>query len=482
MPYEGEFANKASHSNIIKNPDVELFLKECTYLKIPSKEEGETIRAKFLSVPVLDVTLPEQVIAFDGSLYEASIDEYLPSTKVGYVKLGSMLINMTQFKNLRVNNGRFVDPFRVAELQSNNDPLTFSLPSANIRWGAKETVQHSFRAAVDHALYSSKTRFRENDPSTSLRATLFHLAALRDGESATGDVSKLKIHKCPTCGKGPVLVEDSPVQQYCSNEECKADVYPSDCLRIWEEVSEYQSNSSALTRFMLTVEHMLPIHYIRYLAENSFSLLGSLAFFIDGPLALFGPSAWLHASIMKYIYEINQRLIKAQLPSLIIIGLQKTGQIADHIQLVKRLIPPNRTLIHETIPRNSIFALDDDYRYQYVCTGREKAKNGFGAETYYGQDFIYNTLSNRTFVFALPYPYAEKSSIPGFRIEKTNLESYTALSRALALIHHLETDLYKNAVVPIALAHKYTAISLSPGGRVLDLLTRKALFSKSHDR
>lgn len=36
-------------------------------------------------------------------------------------------------------------------------------------------------------------------------------------------------------------------------------------------------------------------------------------------------------------------------------------------------------------------------------------------------------------------------------------------------------DLYENSVVPIALARRYTAISLMPGGRVLDIFTWRAL-------
>jgi hypothetical protein len=115
------------------------------------------------------------------------------------------------------------------------------------------------------------------------------------------------------------------------------------------------------------------------------------------------------------------QLVEAKLPPLIIIGLQKTGQIVDHIHLFSRFTPEN------SIPENSVFALDDEYRYRYVCTGREQAKNGFGAETYYGQDFICNTSSNRKFVFALPYPCPDKSSLSDFKTEKTNLQLYTEL-------------------------------------------------------
>lgn len=36
-------------------------------------------------------------------------------------------------------------------------------------------------------------------------------------------------------------------------------------------------------------------------------------------------------------------------------------------------------------------------------------------------------------------------------------------------------DLYENAVIPVALAHRHASISLAPGGKVLDLVTRHGL-------
>jgi hypothetical protein len=36
-------------------------------------------------------------------------------------------------------------------------------------------------------------------------------------------------------------------------------------------------------------------------------------------------------------------------------------------------------------------------------------------------------------------------------------------------------DLYDNALVPVALAHRHASISLVPGGKVLDLLVRSGL-------
>jgi NurA domain len=464
MPYQGEFANKASHFDIIKDPEVTQFLKECDYLKQPSDEEGQIMGACFEAPPSIEnVQLPRQVIAIDGSNYPVSINEKLPSTEIGYVKIGSVLIDMAKFGSLRV--GRFVDPFKVAELQEDNNALKFLLPSSNICWKGKSSVRDSFRAAVDDHLYSEKTRFNADDPQTSLRTTLFHLASRRPGDMGTSDPNTLKIYKCLECGTGPIELKDIPSPQNCPS--CNVELYPSDCLRLWEEVNESQSNNSVLLRFMQVVEHLLPMHYVRHVVDHSLASLGSIAFFVDRPLAVFGTAAWLHGSIMRYLSEINSRLSKIQQPSVFIIGLQKTGQVVDHVSLIERFIQDNR-----------IFAIKDDYRYHYIIPGRDPSQSGFGAETYYGQDFIYKTNSGRSFVFALPYPFDVKDS-NSFHQSKIEIQRYENLSRAISLINHFECDLYENALIPIALANKYTAISLMPGGKVLDILTRETLSRNS---
>lgn len=462
MPYENEYAHKTSHMHFVKNPEVLAFLDNCEYLTVPSDEEAQQMAAYFLP-PTRDESrpLPEMALAIDGSPYESSKDDRLPSTKIGYLKVGAILFSLEQFNSLR--NGRFVDPFRVATLQDNNTTLSFVLPSANVKLKGKANVRDSFRAALDAQFLSKATRFDDKNHHTSLRSTLFHLAYRRPGKLKSRDPFHLKIHACPTCKDGPVEVEDKEDAQFCPF--CGAEVYPTDCLRLWEEVSDYQSNYTALSRLMTVLEHLLPIHYIRFVADRALFTLTRIAFFLDGPLAIYGPSAWLHRSIMIYLHEINAKLMRQNQPPLLIIGLQKTGQIVDHVNMIDRYIPPDR-----------LFCIDDDYRYKFILANRDPSANGYGSETYYGQDFIFKTRNGRTFVFALPYPYASKDAPDSdFIKEKVDWRRYPMLPVAVRLIEHLESDLYRNAVVPIALAHRYTAISLQPGGRVLDLLTKRVL-------
>lgn len=55
------------------------------------------------------------------------------------------------------------------------------------------------------------------------------------------------------------------------------------------------------------------------------------------------------------------------------------------------------------------------------------------------------------------------------------MNKYKNLNRALFLLEEFECDLYSNTVIPVALARKHTVISLKPGSKILDLLTRKSL-------
>lgn len=462
MPYEGEFASKTAHVDILNNPDIKAMLGDCTFLKPPSDEEAQHLADQFIEPPSLEEeSLPQFVIAVDGSNHEVSIDDKLPSTKFGFIKVGVVLIDLREFDNLTVNN--FVDPFRVAALKNKNTSLSFFVPSANIKWQDHDNVRDSFRALLDHQLYDERTRFVEDDPRTSLRSTLFTLASLRPGEMGTGDDEKLKIHKCPSCGEGPITVEDKPEQQYCRH--CNNKVYPADCLRLWEEVNDFQSNQTAITRMMMILEHILPAHYIRFFLKASLLSLTNVAFFVDGPLAMFGNAAWIHRSLMIFLENAKRKLARFNAKPILMIGLQKSGQVVDYINFVDRFLP-----------RNKIYCIDDEFRYKYMLGNRDPAAKTFGFETYYGQDFIYKTPSGKTFNFLIPYPFASKDLAHiDFNQAKTALDNYENLPRAIALINHLESDLYRNAVVPIALAHRFTAISFEPGGRVLDLFARHTI-------
>jgi hypothetical protein len=212
------------------------------------------------------------------------------------------------------------------------------------------------------------------------------------------------------------------------------------------------------------VEHLSVVQHVRYLIDRSPQALSGLCFFVDGPLAFFGNAAWMHAQVMRILEEAADELRRRRMPEFTIIGLQKTGQVVEHAAAIDRLLPPGR-----------ILPIDDQYRGEFIAQRPEGWEGTFGYETYYGQDFILKTATGRLFIFALPYPFRSKEPVSSFRDDKADLNRYRTLGTAISTITHFELDLYQNAVVPIALAHRHASISLVPGGRVLDLLTASAI-------
>jgi hypothetical protein len=480
MPFENERSNKTSHGDVLRNPDVTNFLAQCKIMTPPTEEEAKAFASQFVEAPSrADVDLPATVVALDGSLYESQVyPGQLPSTRVGYVKVSTFMIDTQQFAGIVDQGSGLVDPFRLAKLQDDASALALALPGPNVRYDGRATVREGFRAALEKHFLSPNT-WVENDPKRSLRATLFELAANRSPKSAlyTGDATVIRLHKCPNCDElakpgQAIEVRDVAGSQHCPF--CGGEVFATDCLRIWETVAEGAPIGEALGRTMSVVEHIMPMHYARNIAAVDLNALAGLMFFVDGPLAVFGNAAWIHAGILRTLHKLNALLIAKGREPMHMLGLQKTGALREHVDLIERFVQPDR-----------ILPVSDDYRYTHVSPRDLSQLDpsdeiGFGLETYYGQDFIYKTPGSKTFIFAVPYPFAGKSEAKAqtgkpFKDAKLELHRYPHLARILKVLDYFESDLYTNASIPLALAHQHTAISLMPGGKVLDIMTHKKL-------
>lgn len=453
MPYSRENAGKGGHADFVRNPDVQAFLENCSYLRVPSDKEASELASLFQRAPMgAPPRLPKYVVASDASKSDTPISEKLPSTQIGFLKVSHVLIEMEKYAGLVDPCNRFVDPFKVAEMHRSASPLTFTMPGSNIRYRGIDSVKHGFRRA------------------------LFDQLSTNRGESATGFVlartlldindGTLTLKTCPCCATETALAftRERLILQ-CSG--CGQEVYVTDWLRLHEGISDFGDNSSAMTRMMNAVEHLMLAGFIQQVFDAQPSALANITFVLDGPLAIFGEPAKLSQRIQALIYRINVRLNQLALEPMMVIGLQKTGAIMDHALLLERFLPDGVLRV-----------IDDKYRNKYV-TGGDSPSANFGNETYYGQDFLFKTERGRIFNFALPYPFFDKTAGgggKGFSAVKVNFANYGSLiERACDLIRHFEMDLYDNAIVPVALAHRHASISLVPGGKVLDLLVRSGL-------
>jgi hypothetical protein len=452
MPYKGELAGKGGHRDIVKNPDVSTFLEQCEYVREPSDEEGNEVAGTFKPAPGGEHPLPLKVAASDASTYNEPISGKFPSTQVGYVKVSIVLVDLKDFEALSAPGSRFVDPFKVAAMHRNADGVSFSLPGSNIRYRSEKTVRDGFRRAVSDQLSDGRTNF---DPKGNYRVIDTLLLLSQDH----------KLHKCPVCGakfSAPVQFSATKLTLPCA--ECGAALYASDLLSLHDEISDFGNNATVITRFMNVAEHLMAASLVRMLADKVPEALSRMGFIIDGPLALFGRPAWIHKPLMALYFDIEQKLTEKGLQPPIIIGLQKDGQVMEHARVVQRFLAPD-----------TYRPVDDDYREKWI-TGSASEAATHGSETYYGQDFIFKTKHGGVFCVGLPYALREKGNEKFFRNQKVEVARYGGrLGRAFDIVRHFEFDLYENSVIPVALAHRHASISLVPGGKVLDLITRTGL-------
>ncbi|KIM00557.1 hypothetical protein CCC_03159 [Paramagnetospirillum magnetotacticum MS-1] len=447
MPYQGQKASKGGHADLIRNPDVEAFLNDCVYMREPSDDEGAAIASQFLSAPK-GSGLPNCVVASDASPYSDPISNRFPSTQVGYVKVSLIAFDMNNFKGLIEAGSSLIDPFKVAAFHRDAEAVSFTLPGSNVRYKGAKTVKDGFRLAVYEQLSHDRTSFGAQ--GITAKDTLL---SIEDG--------KIEIDKCPACGAKHAF-EFDPKHEQIQCPACSQIAYVTDYMRIHEQISDYGDNSAAITRFMNAAEHLLVATLVKTLADSNLTQLSSMAFIIDGPLALFGQPAKVHSPLMRFYHTVSDILSKKGYEPPLLIGLQKEGQVMEHARSLDRFLKPNTFRV-----------IDDDYRARYINGGPTQLDN-FGHETYYGQDFILKTESGRIFTVGIPYPFPDKTNRSVFAKQKSDISRYAPwLGRAFDLVRHLEFDLYESAVVPVALAHRHASISLVPGGKMLDLLTKK---------
>jgi hypothetical protein len=472
MPFDGQLAGKTGHEDILQNPDVEAMLEEHADIPRPDEKTMDEIFAGCPRASSFTGKVPQFVIAVDGSRYEASADAREPSRRVGYVKVGMVALDMDKYAKLD-EGSTYVDPMAVNRLLASN-ALSMALPGANLKRNEYLTVAEGFRAYAQRYYRGERTTF-EGSTSTLLD-TLVALLKYNGDVVDHGGADHVKVLGCPNpdCDshEHPPATHLVPVLEGVTKcDVCGGMIFIVDAIRIGEAFVDSGSNVETYGRLMLVSEHLLVAHWIRHYHRTRLNALSQIAFFMDGPLSISGESAKLHRAMMQLLFDINADLAKNSMEPVLIMGLTKSGIAVDHFANLNWPPPEEK----ESKLLDFAFAITDEYHYKYI-TPRPRVDRAFGSETYYGQNVLVRTARGHEFLVTLPYPFATKDG-EEFK-NRFDLSIYPTAGRAIELIRTLESDLYSNALVPVILAHEYASISLVPGGKVLDLVTARAVGAK----
>ncbi|MGH2584162.1 MAG: hypothetical protein ACRDJE_04550 [Dehalococcoidia bacterium] len=384
------------------------------------------------------------VMSFDGSQQEVAVRDAFPSTRIGYLQVAGVLVHLDEM--LGQARQRLVDP-AVIRAATRESLLPIVMQGSNVCRADMATVRNSWRAEIYEVFRDYRI---EDEP---LLDVLLMLARLSERHSRDGSVVLARCSADEYCGARDIVV---PTEGgICA--VCTGRLFPTDALRVHEEVAEEHENATALGRLMTTLEQLTMVAYLSYLLTRQPRTLGVVGFVFDGPLALFGPQAWLHGPILNFILTAQQRLGRDNLHPPVIVGIEKSGQFAEHA-----------AAIGPHIPRRHVMALPDDYVYRHILTFRPAPGAAFGRDTYYGQKFFYRTARGQLLTITVP-------KVSDARASSSDPAAYPMLPATLRLLDRIGTALYEDAVIPVALAHSYAAIPLRTGTRVLTLLSRELL-------
>jgi len=442
MPYEGEYACYQPLKRIVESEKVKSLLKEARKLEHKELQSAASI----CDGPSCEDKLPSAIIAIDGSIAEVDVANGYPGAKVGYCSVASVIVDLAEMA--RLDEIRPVDPvlFRKTEEVSSDGA---AMPGCNVVIRDHKSAKESFRAAI-YQLFN-KSVVDEEDGSTLLD-TYTALLKHKPTEQIT----------CPYsdggCEKKEVVVSQSITS--CSCDE-KRVIYPTDALRIHERFNEATgSNQEAYSYVMQVWERLILIHLLRCIRQKGWlAKLADVAFFMDGPLAVFGPPAWLSAAISKELQLINEDFRKVTGQDILVIGIEKTGDFITHFcELDKKedgssLFKPGQYFMptDSYIKRNIIFS---------------DSKKAYGRDTYFGRKLMYKTRTGALIVPCIATLRPEQEDLSNADIGK-----YPAINKAFALIDKLVTSRYPNALAPIVSAHSNAAIPLHLGQKVLKQLS-----------
>lgn len=385
------------------------------------------------------------VIGVDGSLMPVQVRDGLPSVHYGYAQAAAIWLDIDAMESQR--RERFVDPV-VLHNAVNSALVSLDLPLAGAYLREGMSIQESWRESIDSLFRTKKIEVNRLDQSLLQLLMLLH--------GLPGAPASTLLVDCPNglCDERDIPVGSGGTR--CPG--CGQRLFPTDSLRIYEEVTEEGSNQVALSRLMQVIELLVIVGLTTLLWEQSRQdLLRSTLFIMDGPLAVYGPPAKLRGRAVTYF----QRMI-ATTPGTgpYLCGAEKRGTMFDYATALAR---------HEALKPGDLLVIDADVLRVVTNANNPVA---YGSETYWGRKFIYRSLDGRVVVITVPpkegQPYDDHGGQPG-------PDGYPSLPAILDVIDRTGSSMYRDGLIPVALAHSKAAFPIGVGTDVLRLVAKRKL-------
>ncbi len=383
-------------------------------------------------------------LAIDGSRDVEQVRDGLPSVLYGFAQVAAAYVDLGVLETQKAEV--FVDPYEIARAV-NTALVTLDLPVAGAYSREGVDIATSWRESIDQLFRAKKIEVNRLDQS------MLELLFLIHGQP--GMPAAFVPVNCPTydCNKD-VPVPPSGVE--C--DTCGTWLFPTDVLRIHEEVGEDTPNESALGRLMSVAELLTLTGLATLLWEQSRNqLLPRTLFIVDGPLAMYGPPAKLRARALDY-FQSMASTTPGDGP--FICGIEKAGTMVDYARQLAR---------HDVLTPGDLLICDENLISRVTNAHNARA---YGKETYWGRKFVYRALDGRVVVPTVMPPTGAPYDTHG---GKPDPKDYPTLPAILDVINRTGSSMYVDGIIPVAAAHGKAAFPIGVGTDVLRLVAKRRL-------
>lgn len=422
-----ETASKLGHVSIIEDEFIKDLVKEFEIIE-DNLEEIKLINIG--SITNKNTNTIESIILIDGSL--SLIQNSFNNKKImAYIKIASLLLDL---KTLEEANKAIVDPRVISDILSkHSDTYSTVIPINNIQVKGF-TIVDSLRKIVNITL-------KKYD--NGLLYNTYKFLVYREWNKS---VNKIEF-QCPICNE-KVCFTDGQEEKKC--EKCFSDLYLTDYLSLHKDINEENNNESLANSFMLILEHLLLISYVKELYQKQKSLMEKVLFLKDGPLALYSQYVRIIDPIREFLEHIKNEGI-----NIFIMGVEKSGTFYEHAKLVDRKL---KNIGDYFIP-------DNKYIFSNIKYGDEN-ETDYGQRVLYGSKIFVKLDAHETIVITVP---------TGKYVLNPGKDDIYGLESIIDIIIKMKSRQFEGALLPVVAINKIASMSVYPTNSILKKFTEKIL-------
>jgi len=428
MPYKAgerlpaERASRLGHLDVLKS---ELVKKLCKSFENPVQCPVST-NCSWEAMPSNGEPLA-LVFGVDGSM-QVIESETPPYKALAFIKTALLRIDRAALSSI---DEELPHPFALRDILADSAlyhatvlPLRYVVvPGMSVYDAVREII---FESVKDASL--------DGEPFETLKWIVY--------EKWDGKKKHLPPFECPHCeGKDAATLPYDAEEGSCPN--CNGKLFLTDMLGFHQEMAPDSTPETVATAYMSIHETLLLFTGVRYFWERKKEVLSNCLFVKDGPLSIRAQYSKLVAPIRRFLAFSRDQGYPVHL-----IGQEKTGAFADHLQL-----------IGNNAPIQSLFIPSDKYIKEQIQHRPDRGAP-YGKDTNYGAKVFVRFSHYHQMVLNIP---------TGEYVKNPTVSNLIGAERVFATLPTILSSRFEGALLPIELAHGVASLSTYPSAKILKI-------------